>query len=104
MDQEHLVVLSTCPEGEARELARTLLEERLVACVNLSRVTSLYTWQGDIQEETETLLVMKTTQGRWPVLRDRILELHSYDVPEILALPITDGNADYLAWLDGAVA
>ncbi len=99
MDQEHLVVLSTCPEAEARELARTLLEEQLVACINLSGVTSLYTWQGDIQEDMETLLVMKTTRERWPALRDRIVELHSYDVPEMLALPVVDGNDDYLAWL-----
>lgn len=99
-----LVVLSTCPEAEATDLARTLLEERLVACVNLSGVTSLYTWQGDIQEDAETLLVMKTTRERWPGLRDRIVELHSYDVPEVLALPVGDGNDDYLAWLGDGLA
>lgn len=101
---EHLVVLCTCPEEGATALAQTLLKERLIACANLCDVTSLFVWQGDIQEETETLLVMKTTDQRWPALRDRIVELHSYDVPEVLALPVSDGTRDYLVWLDDVVA
>ena len=100
---EHLVVLCTCPEAEAPDLARSLLDERLIACANLATVTSLYTWKGEIEEARETLLFMKTTEERWPALHERIEELHSYDVPEVLALPVTDGAADYLAWLDGVV-
>lgn len=100
---EHLVVLCTCPEAEAPGLARSLLDERLIACANLSTVTSLYTWKEEVEEARETLLIMKTTEERWPALRERIEELHSYDVPEVLALPVTDGAARYLAWLDGVV-
>ncbi len=100
---EPLVVLCTCPEDEARDLARALLEERLIACATMSGVTSLYTWQGDIQEDTETLLMMKTTAERWPALRDHLTEIHSYEVPEVLALPVSDGNDDYLAWLGDVV-
>ena len=100
---EHLVILCTCPKAEARDLARSLLDEYLIACANLCNVTSLYTWKGEIEEARETLLVMKTTEERWPALRDRIEELHSYDMPEILALPVTDGAARYLAWLGGVV-
>ncbi len=100
---EPLVVLCTCPEDEAPGLARALLGERLIACANLAGVTSLFTWQGDLVEDTETLLVMKTTRERWPALRDRIEELHSYDVPEMLALPVSGGNDDYLAWLGSVV-
>lgn len=100
---EQIVVLCTAPAEEARALARMLLEERLVACANLAGVTSLYTWKGEVEEAQENLLVMKTTRERWPQLRDRIRERHSYDVPEVIALPVTDGTADYLAWLDGVV-
>ena len=100
---EHLVVLCTCPEAEAPNLARSFLDERLIACVNLSKVISLYTWKGEIAEARETLMVMKTTEERWPALRDRIEELHSYDVPEVLVLSVTDGASDYLAWLDSVV-
>ncbi|MFO8133804.1 MAG: divalent-cation tolerance protein CutA [Thermoplasmatota archaeon] len=101
---EHVVVLCTCPPGEARDIARALLDEHLIACANLAAVTSLYTWKDEVEETEETLLVMKTTREHWPGLRDRILELHSYDVPEVLLLPVGDGSAGYLAWLEGAVA
>lgn len=101
---EPLVVLCTCPEAEAAALARKLLDERLIACATLSGATSLFIWKGAIEEAEETLLIMKTTGERWPVLRDRIVELHSYEVPEVLALPVSDGNADYLAWLASVVA
>ena len=100
---EYLVVLCTCSEAEAPDLARSLLDERLIACSNLSTMTSLYTWKEAVEEARETLLIMKTTEERWPALRDRIEELHSYDMPEILALPVTDGAARYLAWLGGVV-
>ena len=101
---EHVVILCTCPRGEARDIVRALLDERLIACANLAGVTSLFAWQDDVEEAKETLLVMKTTREHWPALRDRILELHSYDVPEVLMLPVGDGSAGYLAWLDGVVA
>lgn len=101
-----LVVLSTFPDADkAAEIARVLVDERLAACVNLvPTVRSIYRWQGAIQDEAEALAVIKTTAERYPALASRLAELHPYDVPEILALPLDDGHAKYLAWLAGAVA
>jgi periplasmic divalent cation tolerance protein len=101
-----LVVLVTAPTVEgATELARALVEERLAACGNvLPGVRSVYRWQGTVQEETEALLLLKTTRGRFDALRDRVTELHPYDVPEVLALPVEAGSAPYLAWLAGELA
>ena len=101
-----LVVLSTFPDADkAAEIARVLVDERLAACVNLvPTVRSIYRWQGAIQDDAEALAVIKTTAERYPALASRLAELHPYDVPEILALPLDDGHAKYLAWLAGAVA
>jgi periplasmic divalent cation tolerance protein len=101
---EPVIVLCTCPTAEARDLATTLLEERYVACASMSDVTSRYIWNDDVEEAEETLLVMKTVRKQWPTLRERIRELHSYDVPEVLMVPVSDGAADYLAWLDSVIA
>ena|SRR5271165_6135032 len=100
-----LVVLSTVSSLEqGRRLARELVEQRLAACVNLiPKVESIYRWQGAVESAEEVLLVVKTTPARFAELRDKIAELHSYDVPEILALPVSDGSAPYLAWLGGQV-
>jgi periplasmic divalent cation tolerance protein len=85
--------------------SRVLVDERLAACVNLvPTVRSIYRWQGAIQDDAEALAVIKTTAERYPALASRLAELHPYDVPEILALPLDDGHAKYLAWLAGAVA
>ena len=98
-----LVVLVTAPSPEvAAALARTLVEERLAACGNvLSEVRSIYRWEGQVREDAEALLVLKTTRARLEALRDRVLALHPYDVPEVLALPVEAGSPDYLAWLAG---
>ncbi len=98
-----LVVLCTVSSlEEGRRLARELVDQRLAACVNLiPKVESIYRWQGAVESAEEVLLVMKTTPVRFAELRDKIAELHSYDVPEILALPVTDGSAAYLEWLSG---
>ena len=98
-----LVVLVTAPSPEvAAALARTLVEERLAACGNvLSEVRSIYRWEGQVREDAEALLVLKTTRARLEALRDRVLALHPYDVPEVLALPVEAGSAAYLAWLAG---
>ena len=100
-----LVVLSTFPDADkAAQIARVLVDERLAACVNLvPAVRSIYRWQGAIQDEAEALAVIKTTPACYPALAARLAELHPYDVPEILALPLADGYAKYLAWLAGAV-
>lgn len=97
------MVLVTAPSAEvAAGLARTLVEERLAACGNvLSEVRSIYWWEGAVREDAEALLVLKTTRARLDALRDRVLALHPYGVPEVLALPVEAGSADYLAWLAG---
>ena len=96
-----LLCLSTCPDAEtAATIARRLVEERLAACVNqLPGVVSTYRWQGRIHEDAEVLLLIKTTRERLDALRDRLAELHPYEVPELVAFEIADGLPPYLAWL-----
>ena len=100
-----LVVLCTVSSlEEGRRLARGLVDLRLAACVNLiPKVESIYRWQGAVESAEEVLLVVKTTPARFAELRDEIAELHSYDVPEILALPVREGSTPYLDWLGGQV-
>ena len=101
-----LVVFCTCGSpDEASRIANALVEERLAACVNIvPPIRSIYRWQGAVEQAAETLLLIKTTAERFPALRDRIQGLHSYEVPEIIAVPIYDGSAAYLSWLSGEVA
>ena len=96
-----LVVLVTVPSAEAgMELARTLVAERLAACVNVvPGVRSLFFWDGRLQEESEALLIVKTGRERYEALQRRILALHPYSVPEILALPVESGSPAYVAWV-----
>jgi periplasmic divalent cation tolerance protein len=99
-DSVRVVLVSLPDAGAARALARTLVEERLAACGSVvPGVISVYRWQGELQEEPEVLLLLKTTEGALPDLLRRIPELHSYDVPEILALPVSGGHPPYLAWV-----
>jgi len=101
-----VVVLVTAPDLQAaRRLARTALEDRLVACANLvPRVESHYWWQGKIESSAEVMVVMKTTEKRLAALERAILAAHPYDTPEILALGIRAGQARYLDWLGASVA
>ena len=98
---EGLVLLSTAPnEDEARSLARALVEAGLAACVNLvPGVRSIYRWEGELCEEGEVLLVIKSTRAQGEALIERLGELHSYECPEAIALPIVAGSAGYLEWL-----
>lgn len=100
-----LVVLSTFPNPDkAAEVARTLVNEQLAACVNLVRqIRSIYRWQGEISDDTETLAVIKTTDERFEAMRARLVELHPYEVAEVIALPIEGGHAPYLAWVADSV-
>lgn len=95
------VVLCTLPlEADARALATSLVEKHLAACVNIiSQLTSIYRWQGKIEEGSEQLLVIKTTEEQFEALAKAIKALHPYQVPEIIALPIQTGWPDYLKWL-----
>jgi periplasmic divalent cation tolerance protein len=99
------IVLSTAgSEDEARKLARHLVEQQLAACVNIvPRVESIYRWQGKVESSQEWLLLIKTSAEKFPAVRDAIRELHSYDLPECIALTIEDGSPDYLQWLADSV-
>ena len=97
---DYIVVYVTAPEDEAVDLAKTLVEERLVACVNIvPGLRSLYWWKGKVEDEPEVLCIMKTRSNLFESLRDRVRELHSYEVEEIIALPILAGNPPYLDWI-----
>lgn len=99
-----LIALTTTAAGyDAALLARTLVEEQLVACVNIvERVTSIYRWENRVHEESEKLLIMKTTADRIDALRNRLGDLHPYDVPEFLVLPVEGASEAYETWLVGA--
>ncbi len=95
------ILLTTFPaEGDADGLARLLVGERLAACVNiLPPMRSIYRWQGAIDSATECQIVIKTTADRVEALKTRLLELHPYELPEILVLPISGGGEAYLKWI-----
>ena len=99
------VVLVTVPDaGTGTELARALVEDRLAACGNvMPGLTSVYRWQGEVQQDPESLVILKTTMASLDALKERVLELHPYDVPEFLALPVIFGHLPYLQWVDGQV-
>jgi len=89
----------------ARRIAKALLQQKLVACVNISsRMTSLYHWQGDIVEENEYLLLMKTSAHKIAELEVSLQRLHPYDIPEFIILDIEDGASDYLNWINSALS
>ena len=98
--EEVRLVLVTSPAAEAPALARRLVEERLAACVNLlSGTTSVYRWEGKLEEAEETLMILKTSAGRIRELRERVVALHPYDVPEFVVVPVESGLESYLAWV-----
>ena len=104
MTDKRIVLTTAGSEDEARKIAHHLVESRLAACVNvIPRVESIYRWQGKVESAAEWLLLIKTTVQRFSAVRDAISELHSYDVPECVALSIEDGSAPYLQWLGEAV-
>lgn len=99
---DKIVVLSTCDsEEKASELARALVEQRVAACVNIvPGARSIYRWQGKIEDAAEWMLVIKSRRDLFEKLRQAILRMHSYEVPEVIALPVVDGSEAYLEWLD----
>lgn len=98
---ELILVLCTCPDNiVAKNLAQALVERKLAACVNIiSAIQSIYRWEEEIHMDNEVLLLIKTTKEAWESLEQTLLELHPYDVPEIIAMPITAGTKDYLSWV-----
>ena len=104
MNTNALVVLCTCPTTEAESLSQKIIEAKLAACVNiLPTITSIFSWEATIQKEQESLLLIKTTQAIYPKLEAHLAEMHSYDVPEIIALPIHKGLPNYLNWINDTV-
>jgi periplasmic divalent cation tolerance protein len=100
-----IVISTTGSQEEARRIARELVERRLAACVNILGPTeSVYRWQGKVEVAGEFLLLIKTTAARFADVRDALTTLHSYDVPECIALDITEGSPQYLAWLADSVS
>jgi periplasmic divalent cation tolerance protein len=99
------VVLVTFPDRErALACARALVDEQLAACVNVvGEVRSIYRWQGAVHDDAEILCVIKTTAERFEALRARVVALHPYEVPEVIALPVTAGHQPYLDWLSHGV-
>lgn len=102
---EAVVALSTVgTAADAERIARALVERRLAACVNVvPGLTSIYRWKGAIETDQELLLVIKTRPDRFEALRVALLELHPYEVPEVIAVPITAGHPPYLEWLARSV-
>jgi periplasmic divalent cation tolerance protein len=102
---DKIVVLNTCSSSEeAEKIARHLVETRVAACVSvLAGARSFYRWQGAIETSAECLLVIKTSRGRFASLRTELERLHSYEVPEIVALPIVEGSPNYLNWLEAEI-
>lgn len=101
-----IVALTTFPTAErAGEVARTLVGEGLVACVNIvPGVRSIYAWKGEVCDEAEVLCIVKTRSDRLEALRARLVELHPYEVPELVVLDVTGGHQPYLAWVLGSVS
>ena len=99
-----LVLTTIAAEADGAAFARALVEDRLAACVNvLPAMTSVYRWQGQVEQDREQQLVIKTTMDRVPAVEARVRELHTYELPEFLVIAADDGAAAYLAWLDESV-
>ncbi|MDQ1313888.1 MAG: periplasmic divalent cation tolerance protein [Euryarchaeota archaeon] len=101
---EFVMVFCTTAPSEADGLARVLVEERLAACVNIEPVRSCYMWAGKVNMDGEALLIIKTTWRGFEPLKKRIREMHSYSVPEIIAVPVVEGHQAYLDWLAQSVS
>ncbi|MEI6437930.1 MAG: divalent-cation tolerance protein CutA [Candidatus Omnitrophota bacterium] len=101
----HIVVLVTAKDqSEAEKIARALLEKKLAACCNIiGGIRSLYWWQGKIADGHEVLLLVKSRADLFEEIKGTVIACHSYTVPEIIALPVSDGSAPYLAWLDASL-
>lgn len=99
-----VVVYVTAPEARAPDIARALVEERVVACVNLlPNVRSIYRWEGKVSDDRETLMLLKTTADRLGAVRAAVKKLHPYQTPEIVAVAAADVNAEYAAWVRESV-
>lgn len=102
---DEILVIVSCPQEESESIARPLIEDKLAACVSIvPAVKSMYVWQEKFCQQTESLLLIKTNQASWTALEKRIKDMHSYEVPEIIAIPIQLGHKPYLDWLNETLA
>jgi len=100
MSEEIVILVTTSSAEEATNIARTLVDEKLIACANIvPTVRSIFRWQGTVCDEAESLMIIKTVAANLEAITSRVKALHSYQVPEIIALPIVDGSAEYLKWV-----
>ncbi|MCP4254403.1 MAG: divalent-cation tolerance protein CutA [Candidatus Scalindua sp.] len=99
---DHIIIYITAGSAsEAKKIGHTLVEEKLVACSNIiSPIRSIYSWQGKICDDKEALMILKTRKKLFKQIIKRVEEIHSYDVPEIIAMPIIDGSSKYLSWIN----
>jgi periplasmic divalent cation tolerance protein len=102
MTTPYVMIFCTVPDATtAKKISQILVEEKLAACCNIvPGLNSIYSWENKIQDETELLLIIKSRQELFPELEQRIKKLHPYSVPEIIAIPIFNGNIDYLKWME----
>lgn len=101
----YLVYMTTSDKEEARNIGRYLVQSRLAACVNiLDNMNSMYIWQGEFQDDQEAVMIAKTTETKLQELITRVKERHSYECPCIVAVPITDGNPDFIKWIEEQTA
>ena len=101
MTHQHILITTTTETRDhARLMARSLIDERLAACVEIQTVDSLYHWKGDVCDTVEYVLVIKTRADLYPQIENRIRALHTYELPQIVAIPIVAGSPDYLNWID----
>ena len=101
MEEPILLYVTCANKDEAKSIARVLVEERLIACANiLGKMTSIYRWEGEVAEEDEIAVLLKPRRNMEVRVTERVKELHSYDVPCVIALPITGGNPDFIHWLN----
>lgn len=94
------LVISTASINESKNIAKTLVEEKLAACVNIFNVTSFYKWNDKLEEDTEDLLIIKTVKKNTSEIIKKIRDIHSYDLPEIITVPINGGYKEYIRWVE----
>ena len=96
----NFIYMTAGSRDEARKIGKALIVSRLAACVNiLDNINSFYMWEGKVQDETEVVMIAKTTPARVPQLVEKVKSLHSYDCPCIVSIPVSDGNRDFLDWI-----
>jgi periplasmic divalent cation tolerance protein len=105
MTDKRIVLTTASSQEEAAKIAYALVERKLAACVNIvPKIASVYRWQGKVETAVEWLLIAKTTEGTFAAVREAIVELHSYEIPECICLTIEDGSPNYLQWIGESVS